>query len=93
MNQHSSFLHSASHVLLPISIAGGISFASPALARSNCTIFSHQAEKGIGGEPVKIKVGSSGTNIVIPDDEVVTNFWLDDLSQVGIDSDGDLQPT
>ncbi|OWY65336.1 hypothetical protein B7486_42380 [cyanobacterium TDX16] len=56
-------------------------------------IFSHQAEKGIGGEPVKIKVGSSGTNIVIPDDEVVTNFWLDDLSQVGIDSDGDLQPT
>jgi len=93
MNQQSSFLHSASHVLFPISIASGISFASPALAQPNCTIFSHQAEKGIGGEPVKVKVGSSGTNIVVPDDEEVTNFWLDDISQIGIDSDGNLHPT
>lgn len=93
MTQNSWRFQSTSRALLPVSVAGGVLFATPSLALPNCTIFSHQAEKGIAGSPIEVKVGSSGTNIIIPDEEVVTKAWLDDISQIGMDSDGVLCPS
>lgn len=93
MNQYTSIFCCPRHAFIPISVAGIISISNPAFALPNCTIFSHQAEKGIGSSPVKIKVGNSGTNIIIPDEEIITKAWLDDFSQIGIDSDGTLCPS
>ncbi len=74
---------------LPLAL-GFLFPVSPAFASPVRIIYSSQAQ-GVNSPLIQLKLGlGSGMNISLPKGEIIKKAWLDDMSRIGLSSDGNL---